>query len=143
MKQKGCRVRWGTGRLSNPKNPIVARDHRKALGSRRNDSPHDSAIELETIRLVQQLEVFPSAADRVVASNLLKRSGRGIMMIRTFMDEVMFSEQGNEITMIHRHQLPIEDELTAADDQDREPCTLVACTDVERDYDREAVASSG
>ncbi len=34
--------------------------------------------------------------------NLLKPSGRGVMLIRTFMDEVHFNETGNEITMIKR-----------------------------------------
>jgi CheY-like chemotaxis protein len=35
--------------------------------------------------------------------NLLKPSGRGVMLIRTFMDAVSFNEQGNEITMVKRH----------------------------------------
>lgn len=34
--------------------------------------------------------------------NLTKPSGRGVMLIRTFMDEVRFNETGNEITMIKR-----------------------------------------
>lgn len=34
--------------------------------------------------------------------NLLKPSGRGIMLIRTFMDHVSFNERGNEITMVKR-----------------------------------------
>lgn len=34
--------------------------------------------------------------------NLLKASGRGVMLIRTFMDEVRFNETGNEITMVKR-----------------------------------------
>lgn len=34
--------------------------------------------------------------------NLLKPYGRGIMLIRTFMDEVEFNDRGNEITMIKR-----------------------------------------
>jgi CheY-like chemotaxis protein len=32
--------------------------------------------------------------------NLLKASGRGLLLIRTFMDEVFFNDSGNEITMI-------------------------------------------
>ncbi len=36
--------------------------------------------------------------------NLLKPSGRGVMLIRTFMDYVSFSERGNEITMVKRPQ---------------------------------------
>lgn len=42
---------------------------------------------------------LPDAKD---AGNLLKVSGRGIMLIRTFMDEVSFNDAGNEITMIKR-----------------------------------------
>jgi CheY-like chemotaxis protein/anti-sigma regulatory factor (Ser/Thr protein kinase) len=34
--------------------------------------------------------------------NLLRPSGRGLTLIRTFMDEVMFNDTGNEITMIKR-----------------------------------------
>ena len=32
--------------------------------------------------------------------NLVKPSGRGVLLIRTFMDEVTYNEKGNEITMI-------------------------------------------
>lgn len=34
--------------------------------------------------------------------NLLRPSGRGIMLIRTFMDDVVFSSSGNELTMVKR-----------------------------------------
>lgn len=37
-------------------------------------------------------------------SDLMRNSGRGLFLIRTFMDEVRFNERGNEITMIHRRQ---------------------------------------
>ena len=36
-------------------------------------------------------------------ANLQKCTGRGLFLIRTFMDEVRFNEIGNEITMIKRH----------------------------------------
>jgi hypothetical protein len=32
----------------------------------------------------------------------VKPSGRGVLLIRTFMDEVSFNDAGNEITMIKR-----------------------------------------
>jgi CheY-like chemotaxis protein len=35
-------------------------------------------------------------------ANLERVSGRGLLLIRTFMDEVSFNEKGNEITMIKR-----------------------------------------
>lgn len=35
-------------------------------------------------------------------SHLERPSGRGLFLIQTFMDEVTFNENGNEITMIHR-----------------------------------------
>jgi anti-sigma regulatory factor (Ser/Thr protein kinase) len=34
--------------------------------------------------------------------NLLKVSGRGILLMRTFMDEVRFNDRGNEVTMVKR-----------------------------------------
>jgi len=34
--------------------------------------------------------------------NLARLSGRGLMLIRTFMDEVRFNERGNELTMVKR-----------------------------------------
>ena len=40
--------------------------------------------------------------DPTDAENLLKPSGRGLLLIRTFMDEVTFSDSGSEITMIKR-----------------------------------------
>jgi len=36
--------------------------------------------------------------------NLLKPSGRGILLMRTFMDEVQFNESGNEVTMVKRRE---------------------------------------
>jgi CheY-like chemotaxis protein len=44
-----------------------------------------------------------SLPDPTDPENLLKPSGRGVMLIRTFMDEVSFNDKGNEITMIKRH----------------------------------------
>ncbi len=43
-----------------------------------------------------------SIPDPTDTSNLLKASGRGLMLIRTFMDDVRFNEAGNEITMVKR-----------------------------------------
>jgi anti-sigma regulatory factor (Ser/Thr protein kinase) len=38
-------------------------------------------------------------------SNIEKVSGRGLLLIQTFMDEVRHNEQGNEITMIKRRKV--------------------------------------
>jgi len=35
-------------------------------------------------------------------ANLLKVSGRGVMLMRTFMDEVVFNEVGNQVTLVKR-----------------------------------------
>ena len=40
--------------------------------------------------------------DPTKPENLIKSSGRGVMLIRTFMDEVSFNDEGNEITMLKR-----------------------------------------
>lgn len=41
--------------------------------------------------------------------NLVKLSGRGLLLIRTFMDDVRFNEEGNEITMVKRRNGKGED----------------------------------
>jgi CheY-like chemotaxis protein/anti-sigma regulatory factor (Ser/Thr protein kinase) len=38
--------------------------------------------------------------------NLEKVSGRGLLLMKTFMDEVRFNDEGNEVTMIKRCSLP-------------------------------------
>jgi DNA-binding response OmpR family regulator len=43
-----------------------------------------------------------SVPDPTDSGNLLKASGRGLMLIRTFMDEVLFNDTGNEIIMVKR-----------------------------------------
>lgn len=40
------------------------------------------------------------------AANISRLSGRGLFLIRTFMDEVAFNETGNQITMTHRNGSP-------------------------------------
>jgi anti-sigma regulatory factor (Ser/Thr protein kinase) len=45
--------------------------------------------------------------------NLLKPSGRGVMLIRTFMDAVAFNDKGNEVTMTKRRVASDEEELEA------------------------------
>lgn len=40
--------------------------------------------------------------DPTEPENLLKLSGRGVMLIRMFMDEMRFNERGNEITLVKR-----------------------------------------
>jgi len=45
------------------------------------------------------VSTLPDPAD---PENLNKPSGRGVVLIRTFMDEVAFNEKGNEIIMIKR-----------------------------------------
>lgn len=42
-------------------------------------------------------------ADPTDPENLEKLSGRGLLLIRTFMNEVTHNDKGNEITMIRRH----------------------------------------
>jgi len=42
------------------------------------------------------------ADDPTDPQNLTRLSGRGLLLIRTFMSEVQFNSQGNEITLVHR-----------------------------------------
>jgi len=43
-----------------------------------------------------------SVPDPTDARNLIKPSGRGLMLMRTFMDEVLFNETGSQVTMVKR-----------------------------------------
>jgi CheY-like chemotaxis protein len=45
-----------------------------------------------------------SLPDPTDPENLLKASGRGILLIRTFMDEVQYSPTGNQMTMLKRRK---------------------------------------
>ena len=42
--------------------------------------------------------------DPTLDENLEKPTGRGIMLMRAYMDEVVFNEKGNEVCMIKRKQ---------------------------------------
>ncbi|MHC4452227.1 MAG: ATP-binding protein [Planctomycetota bacterium] len=42
--------------------------------------------------------------DPRAAQNLERLSGRGVLLMRTFMDEVSFNERGNVVTMVKRNQ---------------------------------------
>jgi anti-sigma regulatory factor (Ser/Thr protein kinase) len=48
-------------------------------------------------------DVLPDPTD---PANLEKASGRGLILIRTFMDDVRYNEAGNEITMTKRLNKP-------------------------------------
>ncbi|HVS16833.1 MAG TPA: response regulator [Thermoanaerobaculia bacterium] len=50
---------------------------------------------------------LPDPAD---PKNILKASGRGVLLMRTFMDEVIYNETGNEVTMVKRHPPPDDEE---------------------------------
>ena len=45
--------------------------------------------------------ILPDPTD---PANLEKSSGRGILLMRTFMDEVVFNEVGNEVQMLKRRK---------------------------------------
>ncbi|MHC4731929.1 MAG: ATP-binding protein, partial [Planctomycetota bacterium] len=44
--------------------------------------------------------------DPLDPANLEKASGRGLLLVRTFMDEVQHSERGNEVRMVKRREEP-------------------------------------
>ena len=44
-----------------------------------------------------------SLPDPTDPENLEKASGRGLLLMRTFMDSVEYNSAGNEVTMIKRH----------------------------------------
>ena len=60
------------------------------------------------------ISIVPDPTDE---SNLEKASGRGLMLIHTFMDEVHYNDSGNRITMIKRYS-PENDSDDSDDDDD-------------------------
>ena len=90
----------------------------RELGARRSQEPlyanrrvkvtaYLSSVEIKLVIQDQGPGFDPSKLpDPTDPENLLKASGRGIMLIKTFMDEVTFSPKGNEITMIKRRRTP-------------------------------------
>lgn len=88
-------------------------DYRKLVDERRQQQPYKDRRVLVVARFSRNEAVFvirddgrgfdPSKlADPRDPANLQKCSGRGLFLIRTFMDEVRFNDAGNEITMIKR-----------------------------------------
>jgi anti-sigma regulatory factor (Ser/Thr protein kinase) len=84
-----------------------------ALAERRRQAPYASR------RITVQATISPQQARFVVTdqgkgfdpasvpdctdpANLERDSGRGLLLMRTFMDEVAFNEKGNEVTMVKR-----------------------------------------
>ena len=90
----------------------------RELGARRSQEPPYANRRVKVIAYLSSVEIKlviqdqgpgfdPSKLpDPTDPENLLKASGRGIMLIKTFMDEVTFSPKGNEITMIKRRRTP-------------------------------------
>jgi hypothetical protein len=51
-----------------------------------------------------------SLPDPTDPDNLEKASGRGLLLMRTFMDSVEFNDVGNEVTLIKRHSRSADDD---------------------------------
>jgi hypothetical protein len=51
--------------------------------------------------------------DATATENLTKLCGRGLLLIRSFMDEVKYNERGNQITMIKRRPPQAHDIMRA------------------------------
>jgi len=51
---------------------------------------------------------FGSLPDPTEPENIELASGRGVLLMRSFMDEVMFNEIGNEVTMVKRSKISPE-----------------------------------
>ncbi len=55
-----------------------------------------------------------SVPDPTDPQNLLKASGRGVMLMRTFLDEVRYNDSGNEVTMVKRRRSASPDDSKSA-----------------------------
>ena len=84
---------------------------------RRNESPYrerrirvdvafDTSEVVVTVRDEGPGFDIASVPDPKLPENLAKVSGRGVLLMRSFMDEVRYSEKGNEVTLIKRRGSP-------------------------------------
>lgn len=83
------------------------------IGARQNERPYSDRRVRVTSKLTRAQVVFEiedegpgftpdEVPDPTLPENLEKASGRGLLLIRTFMDEVYHNESGNVITMVRR-----------------------------------------
>jgi CheY-like chemotaxis protein/anti-sigma regulatory factor (Ser/Thr protein kinase) len=85
----------------------------RLLTLRRNSAPYNKRHLQITFRLSPQEAVFiirddgpgfnPQAlVDPTDPENISRAGGRGMLLMRTFMDEVSYNDRGNEVTMVKR-----------------------------------------
>jgi len=88
--------------------------YRRTVDERRIQKPYCDRRVIVTARFSRNEAIFnvrddgtgfdtTKLPDPRSSKNIQKCSGRGLFLIRTFMDEVSFNQTGNEITMIKRH----------------------------------------
>lgn len=101
----------------NSSNTFVALDEALSNAIRhgnKNDPAKTVYIRLELSRAEARFIIRDEGAgfnpadvpDPLAPANLYKSSGRGVLLIRSIMDEVHYNERGNEVTMIKRPELP-------------------------------------
>jgi len=71
-----------------------------------NDPPTISTIDITTATedVLYQVSYAASDIDPTADENLEKPCGRGIMLMRCYMDKIEFSPQGNEVFMVKNRQ---------------------------------------
>lgn len=88
-------------------------DYRALAAQRAAESPYKERRVHVTARLTRDVAFYSvrdegpgfdvdSLPDPTNPENLLRASGRGVVLIRTFMDEVTYNDTGNEIAMLVR-----------------------------------------
>ena len=99
----------------------------EAMRRRRQQEPpyRDRRVHVETFFSRSEAKIIirdegpgfdpQSLPDPTDPENLLKSSGRGIMLMQTFMDDVTFNDRGNEVTLIRRaRRRPMQQAILAS-----------------------------
>ena len=100
----------------------------KLLENRVNQEPYASRKLNMSVHLTANLARFvirdegpgfdvSNLPDPTDPENLMKASGRGTLLIRSFMDELWYNDSGNEITIIKYKSIPSEEEATGIESQ--------------------------
>jgi serine/threonine-protein kinase RsbW len=81
--------------------------------------PKDFSIQIQDEGQGFNVAAVPDPTDPL---NLERPSGRGLCLMRHYMQSVRFNAEGNIVTLIRQWEQPLRDELTTYTTQESEPC---------------------
>ena len=104
LREAACRSLLGSGKpslVTERRNQLPYKDRRIHVHAK--ISPSEARFVIRDEGPGFNTSEVPDPTD---PSNLEKESGRGLLLMRMFMDEVAYNDTGNEVTMVKRREAP-------------------------------------